>query len=123
MAADRMLNIFQLIQLEEELEEFDDIILAAEYILEVGKKQRQLWVHPIFQQRGDRGAFATLVRELRQHEEKFKAFFRMTKEQYDTVLDAVKHDIEKKDTKYRYAISASERLAICLRWDIVLFIQ
>jgi hypothetical protein len=45
----------------------------------------------------------------------FCIYFRMPSECFDEILSLIKEDITKKDTNYREAISAEERLAITLR--------
>lgn len=48
--------------------------------------------------------------------EDYRNFLRMDQESFDYLLDLVRPDIEKKDTKMREAIPASQRLSITLRY-------
>lgn len=77
--------------------------------------QRSKWVHSINEKRAKYGEFHHLVPELELDEERFKTYFRLNPEQYNEVLSLIDEDIKKNDTNYRKAISAKERLAICLR--------
>jgi hypothetical protein len=46
----------------------------------------------------------------------FRNFVRMTKSDFETLLQKIGSTIERKDTKYREAIPASIRLAVTLRY-------
>nr|XP_042911387.1 uncharacterized protein LOC122272161 [Parasteatoda tepidariorum] len=48
--------------------------------------------------------------------EDYRNFLRMDQESFDHLLDLLRPDIEKKDTKMREAIPASQRLSITLRY-------
>ena len=74
---------------------------------------RRWAVHPINKQQQQLGLFHHLIQELFHDEEKFSDFFRLTREQFDYVLDNIKDLIEKK--KSRDSIGPKERLAIFLR--------
>ena len=77
--------------------------------------RRRFWVHPIVARRPEQGDYEHLYMELRQDEQKFQAYFRLSVEQFDWVLDRVRSQIEKQDTAWRDSISPAARLAICLR--------
>ena len=51
-------------------------------------KIRRYWIHPILQQRQRFGAY-TLVQELYQDPERFKQYFRMSKAQFDHILEGI----------------------------------
>lgn len=55
------------------------------------------------------------MRDLRNSPQRFFIYFRMPEACFDEILELIKEDITKQDTKYREAISAEERLAITLR--------
>ena len=48
--------------------------------------------------------------------EQLNNFLRMSAEDFDYLLDMIKHKIIKQDTKMRCGISASERLSVTLRF-------
>jgi len=79
------------------------------------KEKRRHWVHPIWKFRDTEGEFATLYRGLVDHELKFYEYFRMSQNAFCDLLTKVEKYIKKKDTCWRRAISARERLAVCLR--------
>ena len=79
------------------------------------RRKKRKWVHEINLECKDFGEFHTLMPELRQDEKRFYIYFRMPSECFDEILILIKEDITKKDTNYREAISAEERLAITLR--------
>ena len=92
-----------------------DALLAIYYLRRRKRRRRRFWVHPIIQKRQKYGEFHHLVRELESHPDKFKEYFRMTKQQFDSVVELIQDDIKKQDTNWRKAITPRERLAICLR--------
>ena len=79
------------------------------------RRKKRKWVHEINLERKDFGEFHTLMPEIRQDEKRFCIYFRMPSEFFNEILSPIKEDITKKDTNYREAISAEERLAITLR--------
>lgn len=102
------------------------VILAA-YVLEqedekvvnvdAVKKQRSVWVKDWIQKREQEGFCVKLMRELRSEEPGlYRNFVRMTHDQFDYLLMLVKPLIEKQDTHLRKSISASDRLALTLRY-------
>ena len=81
------------------------------------KVKRKVWVRKIYKMRERKGAYNTLVQEMRteDREEHFR-FFRMSPERFDHLLSLVSPYITKKNTNFRKAISAAERLAVTLRF-------
>ena len=86
-----------------------------------GKK----WNGPITASRQQRGAYYTTVPKLiTDHDENlpcgrvgtFRNYFRLTKPEYNLVLEKVAPIITKQDTTYRQSIPASERLMVTLRY-------
>ena len=77
--------------------------------------RRRFWVHPIVANRPAQGDYEHLYFQLRQDDDKFQEYFRLTVEQFDWLLDKVKDQIEKQDTRWRKAICPEARLAICIR--------
>ncbi|GBN21200.1 hypothetical protein AVEN_214323-1 [Araneus ventricosus] len=79
------------------------------------KRNRRFWTHKIVQLRGEAGLFANLYRELRNDDEKFFDFLRMSIALFDELLGHIKDKIKKKDTVMRSSITPEERLVITLR--------
>ncbi|XP_056090774.1 uncharacterized protein LOC130070418 [Rhinichthys klamathensis goyatoka] len=78
-------------------------------------KKRSVWVHPILQKRKNHGEFHHLIQELRLDNGRFKAYFRVDKDQFDYILRKVGPSIGKQSF-CRETISPAQRLCICLRY-------
>uniref|UniRef100_A0A667WJE6 DDE Tnp4 domain-containing protein n=1 Tax=Myripristis murdjan TaxID=586833 RepID=A0A667WJE6_9TELE len=76
---------------------------------------RRVWVHEILTARQRLGEY-NLVQELQFHDDRFQVYFRLSREQFDTLLRRVGPSLERVTTNFRQPISPSERLAICLRY-------
>ena len=78
---------------------------------------RKVWVRKLLRLRRTNGAFQNLIREMRisDRESHFR-FFRMSAERFDHLLTVVAPFITKVDTNFRKPISATERLAVTLRF-------
>jgi hypothetical protein len=57
----------------------------------------------------------TLYRELADDEMKFCQYFRLSKHQFNYLLQKIEKDLRKKNTALREAVSPVEKLAACLR--------
>lgn len=79
------------------------------------RKRQRIWVHDINMARESKGEYHMLFQELRQHEERFYVYFRMTVDCFDELLELIKPDIKKQFTNYRRPIEPAERLAVTLR--------
>ena len=64
------------------------------------RNPRRVWVHEIFQNK-EFSEYNTLVRELSSHEDKFFQYFRMSEDQFETLLEMVKPDLTKITTQFR----------------------
>ena len=88
--------------------------------------EKRLWIHQAWLKRDTEGEFATLYKELLDDATKFYEYFRMTPHTFNALLNKLQSALEKKDTRWRKAITARERLAVCLRYviykDIINFI-
>lgn len=82
----------------------------------VKKKGRRFWVHPLNKARKKCGEFYTKFGRLRQHEDVFYEYFRMSIAQFDYLLKLVTPRIEKQITNWREPIPAIERLVVTLRF-------
>ena len=87
------------------------------------KRTRLVWVHNINKQHLLLGEFHILVKELATYEDKFFEYFRMPQHQFQYIINLLEDDIKKELTQIRQPTSASERLAICLRWVFHLYLN
>jgi len=92
-------------------------VLAVWYLARKANKKcnRKLWVHPINQGRGEKGAYTLLYKELMDDCTKFFNYFRMTPSSFDELLEKVRSSIQMQDTHLRKSISPQERLCLTLR--------
>ncbi|XP_061610234.1 uncharacterized protein LOC133468394 [Phyllopteryx taeniolatus] len=81
--------------------------------LAAGKKP--MWVPPIVKARRNLAEFG-LVRELQFDQDRFELYFRLSREQFESLLRRVGPSITKKTTNLKQPISPNQRLAICLRF-------
>ena len=78
-------------------------------------KKKRMWVHKCFRNRKSEGEYWILYRELADDEMKFYQYFRMSKQQFNYLLQKIEKDLKKKNTTFRETISPVEKLAACLR--------
>lgn len=90
-----------------------DVVIAY-YYYKKKKKERKYWVTPYISNNINRGAFVC-AKELGYDEDKFKSFYRMSKESFRLLVQFVRPEIMKQDTHYRCCITVEERLLITLR--------
>lgn len=79
------------------------------------KRNRSVWIHPLVQKRNILGHFNTLFLELREDEEKFFNYFRMSVSTFDEVLHKISPQLRRQDTNMRNCIKPAEMLAVTLR--------
>lgn len=80
------------------------------------RRRRRWWMTTPFKNRSSYSA-SNLLDELRNEDSgHFRNFCRMTPEMFDQLLNLLAPKIEKKNTNYRKAIPAKERLAITLHY-------
>lgn len=72
-------------------------------------------VHPILKKRKLEGEYWTLFKELIDDEEKNVSYFRMSRYQFDILLNKIELLISKQDTIFKESLSPKEKLAVCLR--------
>ena len=77
----------------------------------------RIWVHELNVNRELVGEYHVLMEILEKDEnsDRFQMYFRMKREQFQSLHDLIKDKIRKIDTTYRKAIGTKERLAVCLR--------
>lgn len=74
-----------------------------------------MWVHPIVSERERKGIFHNLFFEIRQDEDKFFNYVRMSMTSFDELLNTIKPNVTKTNTRMRTCIPAEEKLLITLR--------
>jgi len=80
------------------------------------KRNRSVWVRPLFLRRGELGAYHLLMNELRATDtEMYTGFTRFTPDDFDTLLSMVTADISG-SSRFRLPIPADVRLALTLRY-------
>ncbi|XP_068123187.1 putative nuclease HARBI1 [Hyperolius riggenbachi] len=77
---------------------------------------RRWWVHPLLQERQQKGQFSVLYQDLRKHPVKFFKYSRMSVDLFDHLLTILRPHLLKKDTRMRKAITPEEQLMITLRF-------
>lgn len=95
------------------------LILADEEQKKREKRKRRIWVHPWLEKRPVDGAHQSILQEFRtvdQQKYMFKHFLRVDLGTFNHLLELVTPLIQKIDTNMRQSISASERLAVTLRF-------
>ncbi len=90
------------------------VTLLQDLFTKKSKKRRSVWVHPILQKRKNHGEFHQLIQELRLDNGRFKAYFKVDKDQFDYILRKVGPSISKQSF-CREIISPAQPLCICLR--------
>lgn len=73
------------------------------------------WVHDINKSRSSYGEFNVLYKQLRNFDDKFYEYLRMTRETFYLLLSKVKGKLTHLDTHLRKSIPAEERLVVTLR--------
>ena len=77
---------------------------------------RDMWVHPLNEERTKKGEFYTHYTDHRQFDDHFFELYHMTVAQFDALLYKVGPAIVKKETNFRRPLSPEERLAITVRF-------
>ncbi|XP_068082720.1 uncharacterized protein [Anabrus simplex] len=80
------------------------------------KRNPRLWVHPINQRREEVGLFYTLFEDLRNDENNFFNYFRMSIASYDELHGKLKDALQRQNTQFRNCIQPIEMLAVTLRY-------
>ncbi|XP_069616008.1 uncharacterized protein [Ranitomeya imitator] len=79
------------------------------------RRPKRMWVHPIIQEREEKGHFHVLYRDLRSYPDKFTQFCWLSIEAFDRLLIILGPHLSYEDTVMQRAISAEEKLLITLR--------
>ena len=83
-------------------------------MLQLQMVHREIWIHPLNEDQARKGEFFNLYCDQRYFEEKFFDNYRMSVAQFDELLRKVTPFI--KDTNFRKAITAEEKLSTTLRY-------
>ena len=76
---------------------------------------RELWVHPLNEERSQKGEYYTHYTDHRLFDDRFFELYRMTVAQFDEILHKIWHLLQTKDMNFRSAISPEHKLAITIR--------
>ena len=76
---------------------------------------REVWIHPLNEDRRRKGEFFNLYLDQRHFPEKFFEHYHMTPQQFDEILQKIAPISKKKDTNFRKSITAEEKLSLTLR--------
>ena len=77
-------------------------------------KKKRMWVQKCLRNRKSEGKYWTLYKELADDEMKCYQYFRMSKHQFNYLLQKNEKDLKKKNTIFREAILPVKKLATCL---------
>lgn len=78
--------------------------------------RRKIWRKPWFALHDEQGVYHNLIKELEVDDGSFRNYVRLTKDQFDEVVERVTPFIERTCTNFRTAISPGERVAVTLRF-------
>ncbi|KAK4883787.1 hypothetical protein RN001_000058 [Aquatica leii] len=79
------------------------------------KRKRRFWVHDMLKKRNEEGEFATLHIELMEDETKFFTYYRMSRHEFNILLQEIEGVLQKENTTFRESIQPVQKLAVCLR--------
>ena len=94
-------------------EESGDCLFIAQETTK--KRKAKYWVHPLFGNRSRQGAFNNLIQELKDDDEKYFNYFRMSKSSYNELLHRLAPALQRQNTKFRNALTPDEQLTIAIR--------
>ncbi|XP_072401694.1 uncharacterized protein [Diabrotica undecimpunctata] len=80
------------------------------------KRTRNVWIHPINMKRKEFGVFYTFFLELREDENKFFNYFRMTISTFVELHHRLKDSLQKQNTFMRECINPMQMLAVTIRY-------
>lgn len=78
------------------------------------KRKRNFWVHDLWKKRRLFGHFQTFCTNLHLYPSIHYDYYKMNYDK-ESLLETLRPHIQKQNTNYRLAISAEERLSVCLR--------
>jgi hypothetical protein len=103
MAVSRLRSYEQYFKLCDEDDEEEELFNENMLLLLLPKlrAKRRFWVHDTIARREQLGEFHTLIKELEADDERFKAYFRLNKAQFNDILQYTERDLSKQVTHYR----------------------
>ena len=75
---------------------------------------REVWVHPMNDQRYQKGKFYHLYPDLRHYPNKFFHMYQMSAEQFDNLLERLEPQLRKKGSNFKASISPEQQLVLTL---------
>ena len=90
-------------------------LLLFYVFLQVNHISREIWVHPLNEDRASKGEFFNLYCDQRYFGDRFFLNYRMSVHQFDDILRKITPYIKKKDTNFHSSISAEEKLCLTIR--------
>lgn len=78
-------------------------------------KRKRHWVHAINEERRALGEFHHLYGRLREDEERFWSYFRMSTTTFDYILSLISNRLQRQNTNFRKAIMVEEKLMVTMR--------
>ena len=106
--------VFQHFELEEKILCRRRLLLFYVF-LQVNHISREIWVHPLNEDRASKGEFFNLYCDQRYFGDRFFLNYRMSVHQFDDILRKITPYIKKKHTNFRSSISAEEKLCLTIR--------
>lgn len=94
-------------------EDDDDIVLYY-YLNRRRRNLRRFWIHPYIRNNVN-CRLSVAAREMRETDNKFVGFYRMSKDSYLNLVQLIAPAINKNNTIMRECVSAEERILITLR--------
>jgi len=79
------------------------------------RRRRRFWIHPVHQERRQKGDYLRLIQELRDDPAFFQRYFRLSMAQFDVILELLRPDIQLQNTRWRSSIDPGQQLAITPR--------
>lgn len=76
------------------------------------KEERKYWVHPILKTRLSSSQYITLYPKLKDHDEKFFNYFRMSIKSFDELLDLIKNELEANEQAVRSVFHHKKNLLL-----------
>ncbi|XP_050344593.1 uncharacterized protein LOC126769718 [Nymphalis io] len=80
------------------------------------KQRKRYWVHPYLQTRDETKHFEIFFGELKNYEDKFFRYTRMSLKSFEELLSILRTCITKQDTQFRNSIKPELKLTIVLRY-------
>lgn len=98
----------------------DEEAIVAYYLYKKQKKnhRRKFWIHPYIQRNNHFRLFVS-ARALQETDVEFAAFYRMSTEPYEEIVDIISPAIYQKNTNVRERVSAGERMLITLMMFVI----